>query len=139
MSVEICAMWVTQRHSIAFLKSVKQKVIFSQTFEWQEILRRKINKSYNKTAVQNEPGNNTKKFVNLILENAMHQAIIEVYFELSVTNFYAQISCSCHSKFVKIITIFMYRIAITVFVYISFSASTKMFRLVTSLANLGQK
>ena len=48
----------------------------------------------------------------------MLKAIIEVYFELLVTNFYAQISCSCHSKFVKIISILMHRIAITVFVYI---------------------
>ena len=49
MSVEICAVWVTQRQSTAFLKSVKQKSIFSQTFEWQEILRRKTNKSYEMT------------------------------------------------------------------------------------------
>ena len=33
-----------------------------------------------------------QKIVNLILENAMSKAIIEVYFELLVTNFYAQIS-----------------------------------------------
>ena len=77
-------MWVTQRHEIAFLKSLKQKSNFSETFEWQEILRRKTNKSYDKTAVQNDPGNNTKKIVNLILENAMPKAIIEVYFELLV-------------------------------------------------------
>ena len=32
-----------------------------QTFEGQEILRRKTNKSYEKTAIQNDPGNNTKK------------------------------------------------------------------------------
>ena len=132
-------MWVTQRHAIAFLKSVKQKSNFSQTFEWQEILRRKTNKSYDKTAVRNDPGNSTKKIVNLILENAMLKAIIEVYFELLVTNFYAQISCCCHSKFVKIISILMHRIAITVFVYISFPASTKMFWLVTCPANSGQK
>ena len=138
-SVEICAVWVTQRHAIAFLKSVKQKSNFSQTFEWQGILRRKTNKSYDKTAVRNDPGNSTKKIVNLILENAMLKAIIEVYFELLVTNFYAQISCSCHSKFVKIISILMHRIAITVFVYISFPASTKMFWLVTCPTNSGQK
>ena len=29
----------------------------------------------------------------------MPKTIIEVYFELLVTNFYAQISCSCHLKF----------------------------------------
>ena len=52
----------------------------------------------------------------------MPKAIIEVYFELLVTNFYAQISCSCHSEFVK---------TLTVFVYISFPASTKMFSLGT--------
>ena len=131
--------WVTQRHAIAILKFVKQKSNFSQTFEWQEILRRKTNKSYYKTAVRNDPGNDTKKIVNLILENAMPKAIIEVYFELLVTNFYAQISCSCHSKFVKIISILMHRIAITVFVYISFPASTKMFWLVTCPTNSGQK
>ena len=56
----------------------------------------------------------------------MPKAIIEVYFELLVRNFYAQIFCSCHSKFVKTIFIFMHRIAITVFVYISFSMSIKM-------------
>ena len=69
----------------------------------------------------------------------MPKAIIEVYFELLVTNFYNQISCSCHSKFVKIIAILMHRIAINVFVYISFSPSTKMFWLVTCPTNLGQK
>ena len=96
-------MWVTQIHAIAFLKSVKPKSNFSQTFESQEILRRKTNKSYYKTAVRNDPGNDTKKIVTLILENVMPKAIIEVYFELLATNFYAQISCSCHSEFVKII------------------------------------
>ena len=44
----------------------------------------------------------------------MLNAITEVYFELLVTNFYAHISRSCHSKFVKIISILMHRIAITV-------------------------
>ena len=57
-------MWIAQRHAIAFLKSVKQKLNFSQTFEWQEILRRKTKKSYCKTAVRNNPGNDTKKIVN---------------------------------------------------------------------------
>ena len=85
-------------------------------------MKRKTNKSYDKTAVRNDTGNNAKKIVNLILENAMPKAIIEVYFELLVTNFYAQISCSCHSEFVK---------TLTVFVYISFPASTKIFWLVT--------
>ena len=131
-------MWVRQWHAISFLKSVKHKSNFSQTFEWQEILRRKTNKSYDKTAVRNNPGNNTIKIVNLILENGMPKAIIEVYFELLVTNFYAQISCSCHSKFAKIISILMHPIAITVFVYISFPTSTKMFWLVTCSTNWGQ-
>ena len=54
-------MWVTQRHVITFLKSVKQIAIFSETFEGQEILRRKTNKSDEKTAIQNDLGNNTKK------------------------------------------------------------------------------
>ena len=76
-----------QRHAIAILKSVKQKSNFSQAFEWQEILKRKTNKSYDKTAVRNDPGNNTKKIVNLILENALPKAIIEVYFELSTLRF----------------------------------------------------
>ena len=138
-SVKIYPVRVTQRYAIAFLKSVKYISGFSQAFEWQEILRRKTNKSYDKTALRNNPGNNTKKIVNLILENPMPKAIIEVYFELLVTNFYAQISCSCHSKFVKIISILMHRIAITVFVYISFPASTKMFWLVTCPTNSGQK
>ena len=89
--------------------------------------------------MRNNPGNDIKKVVNLILENAMPKAIIEVYFELLVANFYAQISCSCHSKFEKIISILMLRIAITVSVYISFPASAKMFWLVTCPTNLGQK
>ena len=101
--------------------------------------RRRTKKSCNKTTLLNDPGNNTKKKKNLILENPIPKAIIEVYFELFVTNFYAQISCSCHSKFVKIISILMHRIAITVFVYISFHASTKMFWLVTCSTNSGQK
>ena len=50
-----------------------------------------------------------KKNVNLILEKAMPKTIIEVYFELLLTNFYAQISCSCHLKFAKIILILMHR------------------------------
>ena len=73
---------------MVFLKSVKQKSIFSQTFEWQEMLRRKTHKFFDTTAVQNDPGNKTKKIVNLILENPMPKAITEVYFELLVTNFY---------------------------------------------------
>ena len=66
-SVEICAVWVTQTHAIVFQKSVKQKSNFSQTFEWekkwekQTNLRRKTNKSYDTTAVRNDPGNKTKK------------------------------------------------------------------------------
>ena len=80
-------MWVTQRHVIAFLKSIKKKSNFSETLEWQEILRRKTNKSFDKTAVRNDPGNDPKTIVNLILENAIPKAIIEVYFELLVTNF----------------------------------------------------
>ena len=54
-------MWMMQTHAIAFPKSEKQKSNFSETFEWQEILRRKANNSYDKTAVRNDPGNNTKK------------------------------------------------------------------------------
>ena len=99
----------------------------------------KKNKSYDTTAVRNDPGNRTKKIVNLILENAMPKAITEVYFELLVMNFYAQISCSCHSKFVKTISILMHHIASAAFVYISFPESTKMFWLVTCTANSGQK
>ena len=62
-----------------FSKSVKQKWNFSQTFGWQEILRRKTNKSYDKTAVWNDLEYKTKKIVNLILKNAMLKAIIKVY------------------------------------------------------------
>ena len=51
------------------------------------MLRRKANKSYDTTAVRNDATNKTKKFVNLILENAMPTAITEVYFEFLVTNF----------------------------------------------------
>ena len=81
-SVEIYAVSITQRHAIVFLKSVKQNSNFSETFEWQEMLRRKTNKFHDTTAVQNDPGNKTKKIVKLILENAMSKAIIEVYFEI---------------------------------------------------------
>ena len=69
----------------------------------------------------------------------MPKTKIEIYFELLVTNFYAQISCSRHSKFVKIIPILMHRIASAVFVCITFPASTKTFWLVTTAANSGQK
>ena len=54
-SVKIYAVRVTQRYAIAFLKSVKYISGFSQAFEWQEILRRKTNKSYDKTALRNDP------------------------------------------------------------------------------------
>ena len=50
------------------------------------MLRRKANKSYDATAMQNDSANKTKNIVNLILENAMPKAITEVYFELLVTN-----------------------------------------------------
>ena len=89
--------------------------------------------------MRNDPGNDTKKIVNLILENAMPKAIIEVYFELLVTNFYGQISCSFYSKFVKIISSLIHRIVIIVFVYISFPTSTKMFWLVIYPTNSEQK
>ena len=95
----------------------------------------KKNKSYDKTALWNKQ---YKKVVNLILENPMPKAITEVYFELLVTIFYAQISCSCHLKFVKIISILKHRIAINVFVYIHFPASNKMFWLACP-TNSGQK
>ena len=57
----------------------------------------------------------------------MLKAIVEVYSELSVTNFYAQIFCNRHSKFVKIIRILMHRTVSAVFVYISFPAFIKLF------------
>ena len=126
---QVCQDLCSVRHAktcCCFSKSVKQKSIFSQTFEWQEILRRKTNKSYDKTAVWNDLEYKTKKIVNLILKNAMLKAIIKVYSELLVTNFYAQISCSVHLKFVKIITILMHLSVCTVFVYVSFPASTKL-------------
>ena len=44
----------------------------------------------------------------MILKNAMLKAVIEVYSELFVTNCYSQISCSRHSKFVKIIPILIH-------------------------------
>ena len=46
----------------------------------------------------------------------MPKAITEVYFELSITNSYPQISCSFHSNIVKIISILIHHIANTVFV-----------------------
>ena len=46
------------------------------------MLRRKANKFYDTTAMQNDSANKTKNIVNLILE----KAITEVYFELLVTN-----------------------------------------------------
>ena len=66
----VCAVWVTQRHAIAFLKFVNPKSNFSQIFEWQEILRGKTNKSYDKTAVRKDPGNNTKR--NCKLDSGKH-------------------------------------------------------------------
>ena len=98
----------------------------------------KTNKFYDTTAVRNDPENKAKNIVNLILENAVPKTINEVYFELLVVNFYAQISCSRHSKFVKTTPIFMHHITSSVFVYISFPASTKIFWLVTCPENLGQ-
>ena len=91
------------------------------------MLRKKTNKFCDTNAVRNDPGNKTKEIVNLILENAMSKAITEVYFELLVTHFYPQISCSCHSKFVKITPILMHRLASAVFVYISFPRQPKCF------------
>ena len=41
------------------------------------MLRRKTH-NYDTTAVRNDPGNKTKKIVNLILENAMPKAVNEV-------------------------------------------------------------
>ena len=122
--------FVQSRHAKTFYcfpKSVKQKSHFSQTFEWQEILRRKASKSYDKTAVWNGLEYKTKKIVNLILKNAMLKATIKVYSELLVTDFYAQISCSVHSKFVKVVTtlIHLYICAVWL-VYVSFPASTKL-------------
>ena len=122
---KVCRDLCSVRHGktcYSFSKSVKQKSNFSQTFEWQEILRRKANKSYDKTAVWNGLEYKTKKIVNLILKNAMLKAIIKVYSELLVTNFYAQISCSLHSKFVKIITILSHLSDCAAFVYVSFPA-----------------
>ena len=138
-SIEFCTVWVTRKYAIIFLKSVMQKSNFSQTLEWQETLRGKTNISYNTAAVQSDPRKKTKQIVNLVLENAMPKAITEVYFELLVTNFYAQVSCSRHSKFVKIIPILMHRITSAVFVYIKFPASIKIFWLVTCPTNSGQK
>ena len=85
--------------------------ILSQTFKSQEILKRKINNLYDITALRNDLENKTNKFVNLILTNAMPKVMIEVYVEVLVTNFYAQISCSRHSKCVKIIPTLSHRIA----------------------------
>ena len=102
--------------SNCFPKICKAKIEFFTNIRMTN--SEKKNKSYDKTAVWNDPGNNTKK---LKLDSAMPKAIIEVYFEPLVTNFYAQISCSCHSKFMKIISILMHRIAITVFSLHKFS------------------
>ena len=121
-----------------FSKICKAKIEFFTNIRMTRNSEKK-NKSYDKTNARNDPGKNTKKIVNLILENGMPKSIIEVYFELLVANFYAQISCSCHSKFLKIISILMHRIAITVFVCINFPVSTKMFWLVTCPTNSRQK
>ena len=69
----------------------------------------------------------------------MPKAITEVYFELLETNFHVQISCSCHSKFMKITPILMHHIATAVFVYIRFTAPINLFRLVACPVNSGQK
>ena len=39
---------------------------------------KETNKSYDKTDLRNDPGNNRKKIVNLILENGMPKAIISL-------------------------------------------------------------
>ena len=121
-----------------FSKICKPKIEFSTNIR-MTILRRKTNKSYDTTAVRNDPGYKTKKIVNLILKNVMLKAIVEVYIELLVTNFYAQIFCNRHSKFVKIIPILMLRTFSAVFVYISFPPLIKLFWLVTCPTNSGQK
>ena len=54
-----------QRYAIAFRKPIKYKSNFSQTFELQEIMRRKTNKSYDKTALRKDPGNNIEKICKL--------------------------------------------------------------------------
>ena len=69
----------------------------------------------------------------------MLKAIIEVYSELLETNFYTQISCSRHSKFVKILPIFMHLTVSAVFVYLSFPASTKLIWSVTFSPKLRAK
>ena len=120
-----------------YSKICKAKIEFFVNIRMTRNSEKNTNKSYCKTAARNDPGNNTKKIVTLILQNAMPKATNEVYFELLVTNFYTQISFSCHSKFVKIIFILMHRISITVFVYMSFPAATKMFWLVTCPTNSG--
>ena len=110
-SVEI---WVTQRHAIAFLKSVKHK----------------SNLNLEKKFLEEKQTNLTIKLHYETTQKIIQKkkkGIIEVYFEFLETNFYAQISCSGHAKFAKIIFILMHRIAISVFVYISFPTSTKNF------------
>ena len=69
----------------------------------------------------------------------MLKAIIEVYSELLVTNFYAQISCSRHSKFIKIIFTLMHRGVSAVVAYIRFPALTKLIWLVICPTNSEQK
>ena len=127
---KVCWDLCSARHAktfYCFSKSVKQKSHFSQTFERQEFLRRKTSKSYDKTAVWNGLEYKTKKIVNLNLKNAMLKAIMKVYSELLVTDFYAQISCSVHSKFVKVITTLIHLSICAVWlVYVSFPASTKL-------------
>ena len=98
-----------------FSKICKAKIEFSQTFEWQEILRRKTNKSSDKTTVRNDPGNNTKKIVNLILENAMPKAFgneflgsdfLQLSFKVCENYFHPHASyshyCVCLHKFSRV-------------------------------------
>ena len=123
----------------SFSKICKSKIEFFTNIRMAKTAEKKNTQILRYNCSTKWPRKQEKKIVNLILENAMPKAITEVYFELLVTNFYAQISCNCHSKFVKIRPILMNRIASAVFVYKSFPASTKMFWLVTCPANSGQK
>ena len=106
-------MWVTQRHAIAFLKPVKQESNFSQTFEWQGILRRKTNKSYDKTAVRNDPENSTKKIEsnNWILlwafgNEFLRSDFLQLSFKVCENYFHPRASyshyCVCLHKFSRV-------------------------------------
>ena len=84
-----------------FLKSVKLKSNFSRRFKWQEILRRKTNKSYNTTAVKNDPGYKIT-FGNEFLPSDFLQWSFKIFENYSHPHASYSQRCVCLHKFSRI-------------------------------------